>query len=72
MINIQGYIVHSEIEGGCTYLRGDDGNNYELMYDGILPPTGSYVIVMGKIRDDLVSICNIGKILQVSSIYKAG
>lgn len=64
-VMIKGKIAYSDIEGGCTYLAGDDGKNYELLYNKPLPSVGTRVNVAGYIRNDMVSICMIGQIIQV-------
>lgn len=69
-IVVKGYIAYSDIEGGCYYLDGDNEINYELLYDKPLPPTGTHVLVLGKIRKDMVSICQLGPILQAKYIFK--
>lgn len=67
LITVKGHVRYTNIEGGCTYLEGDDGKTYEL-YNGTLPPIGTYILVEGKIRTNMASICMIGQILEVISI----
>ena len=67
---VNGYIRNG-VEGGCIILKGDNGYNYLLKHEGVVPPAGSYVKVTGKIRNDMVSYCMEGdKILEVKSIYR--
>ena len=66
-ITVRGYI-ESGVESGCTILIADNGNSYELMYGGSLPPIGSYVLVTGTIMNNMASICMQGPILKVKRI----
>lgn len=70
-ITVKGHI-ESGVEAGCTILRTDNGDTYELNYDGSLPPIGSYVLVTGTIMNDAVSICMQGPILKVKRISIIG
>lgn len=64
--------IESGVEAGCTVLIADNGDSYELMYDGYLPPIGSYVLVTGTIMNNMVSICMQGPILKVKRIFVIG
>jgi len=54
---------------GCTILRIDDGQSYEMMGgQTALPPIGTRVRVKGVVRNDLMSFCMQGPIVQVLEI----
>ncbi len=68
-ITLTGTVEHLGIEGGCTVLRVDSTNKvYELKGgDPQVLKVGAHVSVTGKIRNDLVTICQVGPVLDVIS-----
>jgi len=53
----------------CTILRTDDGQSYEMMGgQTALPPIGTRVRVKGVVRNDMMSFCMQGPIVQVLEI----
>jgi hypothetical protein len=68
-ITLTGTVEHLGIEGGCTVLRVDSTNKvYELKGgDPQVLKVGTHVSVKGKIRNDLVTICQVGPVLEVIS-----
>jgi len=64
-----GTVFHSDVEGGCLGLTGDDGKNYELLGSAdreVLTP-GTRVRVSGRVRTDIATICQIGTPFEVTS-----
>lgn len=67
-----GIIEISAVEGGCKALRADSGKVYEITGgDPAVLTEGTRVTVRGKVRTDLMSICQIGPILEVLSSQPA-
>jgi hypothetical protein len=66
---LTGTVFHSDVEGGCLGLTGDDGKNYELLgtagRDVLVP--GARVRVSGRVRTDVATICQIGTPFEVTS-----
>lgn len=68
---VTGVVEVIEVEGGCRALR-TPGQNYELQGgDPNALKVGARVTVRGVIRDDLLTICQIGPVLQVISSQPA-
>lgn len=71
-VTLTGTVEHIEIEGGCTVLRVEAGKAYELMGgDPNVLKVGTRVTVKGKVRTDMVTICQVGPVLQVISSQPA-
>ena len=84
----RGILGADAIEGGCTYLQTADGQRYELIPpDGwelrkgaaeLVAPDGSVVARAGDAvtvtghEADMVSICQIGPILQATEVVVGG
>jgi 3D (Asp-Asp-Asp) domain-containing protein len=67
-----GLVERVDLEGGCTVLRADTNQTYELMGgDPNVVKHGSRVTVTGKIRSDLSTICQMGPVLEVTSSQPA-
>jgi hypothetical protein len=66
MVNLTGVIKKIAVEGICYQLVADDGKKYELM--GKFPKTdGTRVHISGIEKTDLVTICQVGRPLQVKT-----
>lgn len=68
-ISFTGTVHYSSVEGGCWYIQADSTNtNYQPMNlpSGVLVD-GSRIQITGIVRTDMLSICNIGWMLQVTS-----
>lgn len=66
---LTGTVFHSDLEGGCLGLTGDDGKNYELLGSAdreVLTP-GTRVRVSGRVRTDVATVCQIGTPFEVTS-----
>lgn len=69
MIKITGTIKHQDIGVGVWILVSDDGETYELYKPSdTLRENGLKVTVEGKIRDDIMSMAMVGKILEIISV----
>jgi hypothetical protein len=67
-VTLTGTVEHLGVEGGCTVLRTDSNKVYELKGgDPQVLKVGTHVSVKGKIRNDLVTICQVGPVLEVIS-----
>lgn len=67
-VTLTGTVEVTGIEGGCTVLRVDTGKAYEIKGgDTTVLTEGARVKVRGKIRTDLMTICQIGPVLEVIS-----
>ncbi len=67
-VTLTGLVEIVGIEGGCKVLRADGNKTYEIKGGdpGILK-AGARVTVRGKIRTDLMTICQMGPVLEVIS-----
>lgn len=71
-VTLTGTVEEMSIEGGCRVLRVDSNKSFELQGgDPAALRSGSRVTVRGKIRTDMVSICQVGPILEVISSQPA-
>lgn len=75
----------AQLEGGCLWLAAD-GERYELRlppgYEvdvqelAIVPPSGDVITtgtelrVVGETQDDMVTICQVGPVIDVSSLTR--
>jgi hypothetical protein len=83
-----GVLASDAIEGGCAYLQAPDGRKYEVIYpdgwelrkspleliasDGrVVARAGDQVTVRGA-EADMVSVCQIGPIIQATEVVLAG
>jgi len=67
-ITVTGTIEYREMGTGAWALVADDGETYELRIPpDILQKSGQKVKVTGQVRDDMMSLAMIGKILEVES-----
>jgi hypothetical protein len=56
---------YSDLEGGCWGLRLDGGGAYQATIPDAFRHDGLQVRAGVKFRDDLVSYCQMGRILEV-------
>ncbi|HXE56711.1 MAG TPA: hypothetical protein VNK43_01810 [Gemmatimonadales bacterium] len=67
-LRLRGTVRHVGVEGGCWRLETDDGRGFEL-HRGQAPPEvlvdGAVVRLVARRRDDLMSLCQVGPILEV-------
>ena len=69
---ITGTVEMVGVEGGCKALRDNGNKTYELKGgDPNVLAVGARVTVRGKIRTDLMTICQIGPVLEVTSSQRA-
>lgn len=72
MVTLTGTVEIMGIEGGCKVLRATDSKTYELKDgDPAVLKAGARVSVTGKIRTDLMTICQVGPVLEVASARAA-
>ena len=67
---LDGVMERSNIEGGCWIFKAKDGKPYELVGGEVqrLRREGQRAEIVVKPRDDLASICMVGKIVEVIEI----
>ena len=70
---IEGNVQFSPVEGGCWFILATDQTRYEpinlpsdLMQEGLL------VRLLVRPRDDMVSVCMVGRIVEIVSILETG
>jgi hypothetical protein len=69
---VTGTVEMVGVEGGCKALRDNGNKLYELKGgDASVLAVGARVTVRGKIRTDLMTICQIGPVLEVTSSQRA-
>jgi hypothetical protein len=83
-----GVLASDAIEGGCAYVQAPDGRKYEVIYpdgwelrksplelvspDGrVVARAGDEVTVRGA-EADMVSVCQLGPIIQATEVVLAG
>lgn len=72
VITVRGRVERVELEGGCTVLRADTGTTYQLMGgDPSIVKPGATVQIRGRLRADLMTICQMGPVLEVDSAQPA-
>ena len=71
---ISGQMRFSEVEGGCWYLAGSKGKNYQLVgkLAASLFKPGLYVKVAGGAAKDLASTCMVGELFEVAQVLEQG
>lgn len=68
-ITMSGFVDRVGVEGGCTVLRAEGGQVYELMGgDSTVLRPGAQVVVTGRLRPDLATICQVGPVLEVVTV----
>jgi hypothetical protein len=71
VVTLTGTVERVDLEGGCTVLR-TGGKTYELKGgDPKVLRTGAKVVVHGAIRTDIMTICQMGPVLEVLSSQPA-
>jgi len=69
---VTGVVEMVGVEGGCKALRDTGNKLYELKGgDAGTLAVGARVTVRGKIRTDIMTICQIGPVLEVASAQRA-
>lgn len=69
---VTGTVEMVGVEGGCKALRDTANKLYELKGgDASVLAVGARVTVRGKIRTDIMTICQIGPVLEVTSSQRA-
>lgn len=71
LITLTGLLKFTELEGGCYYLETSEGKKYELLGIGeneLQENLDKTITVKGKVRQDMVSICQIGTIFEVREL----
>jgi len=69
---VTGVVEMIGVEGGCKALRDTGNKVYELKGgDAGVLSVGARVTVRGKIRTDIMTICQIGPVLEVISSQRA-
>ncbi|GAA1410797.1 DUF5818 domain-containing protein [Catellatospora coxensis] len=68
VVSVRGLVERVELEGGCTVLRADTGATYQLMGgDPNVVKPGATVTIRGRLRGDVMTICQMGPVLEVVS-----
>jgi hypothetical protein len=68
VVSLTGRVERVDLEGGCTVLRGDNGTTYQLMGgDPDVVKPGASVQIRGRVRDDIMTTCQMGPVLEVLS-----
>jgi hypothetical protein len=70
-ITVTGIVEKSGVEGGCTVLRAEPNRVFELKGDHAGTSTGQKVIITGRLRPDMATVCQMGPILEVMTIRLA-
>jgi hypothetical protein len=70
-ITVTGVVEKSDVEGGCTVLRAEPNRVFELKGDYAGVGTGQKVVITGRLRSDLATVCQIGPVLEVITIRLA-
>lgn len=71
-ISVTGTVEMLDIEGGCKVLRAGPTTVYEIKGgDPEVLKVGAKVTVRGKIRSDIMTICQVGPVLEVLSSQPA-
>jgi hypothetical protein len=67
---IDGVMHHTNLEGGCWVFRASNGQSYELIGDAAkdLLREGLRAEVVVRPRRDVMSICMVGKIVEVVEV----
>jgi hypothetical protein len=69
---LSGTVEMVGVEGGCRALRATGNKLYELKGgDPNVLKVGAQVTVRGRIRNDLMTVCQIGPVLEVISSQPA-
>jgi hypothetical protein len=70
-IRVTGTVRFLTVEGGCWQLQAQNGARYELR-PGQAPPRvlvdGAQVVLVVRLRTDLVSFCMVGDIVDVEQV----
>jgi hypothetical protein len=67
-VTLSGVVEIMGIEGGCRALRASGNKVYELKGgDANVLKAGAQVTVHGRIREDIMTTCQIGPVLEVIS-----
>jgi hypothetical protein len=70
-ITVTGTVERVDLEGGCNVLKTPT-ETYEIKGgDPSILKAGAKVTVIGKVRADLMTICQVGPVLEVSSSHPA-
>lgn len=65
IISVTGTVERLDIEGGCTVLR-TDGRTFQLLGgDPKVIKPGATLTVRGRVRDDIMTVCQVGPVLEV-------
>lgn len=68
-VAITGTVEIVGVEGGCKVLRTSTNKSYEIKGgDPAVLKAGAQVTIVGKIRTDIATICQMGPVLEVISI----
>jgi len=69
---LKGAMHFADIEGGCWVFKSDDGQAYELIGKDMkrLQKDGLRAEILVAPRNDLASVCMVGKIVEVVEILK--
>jgi hypothetical protein len=67
---IDGVMHHTNLEAGCWVFKASNGQSYELIGDAAkdLLCEGLRAEIVVKPRRDLMSICMVGKIVEVVEV----
>jgi hypothetical protein len=70
-ITVTGIVEKTDVEGGCTVLRAEPDRVFELKGDYAGASAGQKVVITGRIRTDMATICQMGPVLEVLTIRAA-
>jgi hypothetical protein len=67
IVQVSGQVERVDLEGGCTVLR-TPSVTYQLMGgDPAVVKPGASLTIRGRVRDDIMTICQMGPVLEVLS-----
>lgn len=70
-VTVDGVVQFSPIEGGCWSILGEDGTRYEpINLPQEFQQDGLAVRAALKFRDDMASICQVGRIVEIVRIER--
>jgi hypothetical protein len=70
---VEGTVHLSEVGPGCWFILATDGARYEpVNLAGDLQEEGLPVRLLVRPRDDMVSACMVGRIVEIVTVFERG